>query len=63
MRAQRHAAFVRNGYRSAKSHGKPNLAIARQAQQIGAFSEFRRRLRGQRVYIPFIAILKLPFQI
>jgi hypothetical protein len=27
------AAFVRHGYRSAKSHGKPNLAMARQAPQ------------------------------
>jgi hypothetical protein len=28
----RDAAFVCNGYRSAKLHGKPNLATARQAQ-------------------------------
>jgi hypothetical protein len=34
------AAFVRNGYRSAKSHGKPNLAIGRQGPQNKGLRDF-----------------------
>jgi hypothetical protein len=60
--ASANAAFVRDGYRSAKSQGKSSFTIARQAQQNRGSRNFAARSRRSRVYIPFIAILKLPFK-
>ena len=52
----------RDGYRSAKRQGKPNLIIARQPPANQAFRKSPRRKALAAVYARFIAMLKLPFK-
>jgi hypothetical protein len=46
-----------------KSHGKPNLTAAKKYPPIAGFLHFHVPRSRLRVYVPFIAILKLPFKL